>query len=275
MTGNKKGVSAVVVGVLVVVIVVVVASVVYLVIRISTTAPVEQKKIGLYIPFVPHLHEVKVNVTSAPQNCPYNGSKVSILNGTTFESIPLAEIKVYRNGEVIATGGESGELTSPTGECWSKGDTLTIKVLGRLSPGDIVRISGKGFAVSECKLLDVSVVEEPLGLSARYVNYQTVTVTVCYAPLGAFINGSSIMIINATTGSPVSCSGTIYSAAGAHVATITAGQPVSGATTNYWQAGMVIKLTVVQGDPLTAVSIGDKVQISGTGFSTSTCIIVY
>ncbi|MEM4293343.1 MAG: hypothetical protein QXJ27_04165 [Thermoplasmata archaeon] len=112
------------------------------------------------------------------------------------------------------------------------------------------------------------IILEPLGMHAKYVNWQKVSVSITSVPPNAFINGSSIVIKNATTGSLVQCSGTIYNAAGGKVATITAGQPVSDATTSYWQAGMTIILTGTAG-----VSVGDTVQIAGNGFSTSAAMI--
>jgi len=114
-------------------------------------------------------------------------------------------------------------------------------------------------------------VSEPLGLYAKYVNGQTVTVTVNSAPANAPLNGTSVVIKNATTGFLVKGAVTVYNSTGASVGSAAAGSTITSETGANWKAGYTIRITLTGTD---YVSVGDSVQISGTGFSTSTSTIV-
>ncbi|MEM3396262.1 MAG: type IV pilin N-terminal domain-containing protein [Thermoplasmata archaeon] len=114
-------------------------------------------------------------------------------------------------------------------------------------------------------------VSAPLGLYAKYVNGQTVTITVNSAPANAPLNGTNVVIVNASSGLLVSGAVTVYDAGGTSVGSAAAGAAITSPTGRNWAPGFTIRVVLSGANYL---SVGDKVQISGTGFSTSTSTIV-
>ncbi|MCX8174229.1 MAG: type IV pilin [Thermoplasmata archaeon] len=146
---NKKGVSPVIATILMVAITVVLAAVLYVMVMGMMTGPgTVQQPLGIYAKYM-NSQRVQITVNSAPPNCLYNGSTVTILNGTTGVPTTLNSITVYRGATTVATG-TTGALTSAGGSSWAAGDVIMITLSGTnyVSVGDKVQITGTGFSTS-------------------------------------------------------------------------------------------------------------------------------
>jgi len=113
-------------------------------------------------------------------------------------------------------------------------------------------------------------VSEPLGMYAKYVNPTNATVTINKAPPNAALSGSSIVVLNASKGGvPVQCTVDIYLPNGTGTPAYHGlGGSISAGADAKWVAGITITIQVSGG-----LSVGDEVQITGNGFSTSKATI--
>jgi flagellin-like protein len=113
-------------------------------------------------------------------------------------------------------------------------------------------------------------VSEPLGMYAKYVSWTNATVTINKAPANALLSGSSIVVINASKGGvPVQCTVDIYLPSGTGTPAYSgSGASISAGADAKWVAGITVTIKVPGG-----LSVGDEVQITGTGFSTSKATI--
>ena len=113
-------------------------------------------------------------------------------------------------------------------------------------------------------------VAQPLSIYARYIDAHNISVTVSGAPPNAKIAGSTIVIQNASTGLPTGWGSganiSVYNAAGTVIAGGTAGT-LTGDSTLTWGDGQIIRIYIGSDK---WYSSGDKIQISGTGFGTTT-----
>jgi len=108
----------------------------------------------------------------------------------------------------------------------------------------------------------------PMGLTASRVNVTKIVVSIASAPLNAHINGTAVVLLNATTGTPAQVSNiTVYDPGGNPIAY---GVPINGSAVAFWKNGMSIHITTASGN---YVSPGDTVQLTGTGFSASIATI--
>ncbi|MGC8912947.1 MAG: archaellin/type IV pilin N-terminal domain-containing protein [Thermoplasmata archaeon] len=115
---------------------------------------------------------------------------------------------------------------------------------------------------------------QPLGLVAEYKTAQKAIITVSSAPTGAVYDGATIVLLNETTGVPTAIGSVVIYKGGKEVInkTFPAGSPAKLIDTdrNPIAAGDYIVITLPSTNYL---SPGDKIQISGIGFSTSTATI--
>ncbi|MEM3493011.1 MAG: archaellin/type IV pilin N-terminal domain-containing protein [Thermoplasmata archaeon] len=121
-------------------------------------------------------------------------------------------------------------------------------------------------------------VNEPLGVVAKYVSPERFQITVSKAPANVIYDGCTISLINGSTSLPVQI-GTVYFYKGGAqnistsvTYTAATGKVADSSATKYKiEAGDLI-VCILSGTNY--VSPGDSVQITGTGFSTTTAQIV-
>ena len=116
-------------------------------------------------------------------------------------------------------------------------------------------------------------VAQPLSIYAKYIDAHNISVTVNGAPPNAKIAGSTILIQNASTGMPTGwgtgANISVYNAAGTVIAG-SAGATIgtlTGDSTLTWGQGQIIRIYIGSDK---WYSSGDDIQISGTGFGTTT-----